>query len=185
VPGGAGRHLAGGEQRRCCDSDFAKRSPAAAAPSAVVKETWEGFWAGNRRDCRNQEGFDSKTQIDLKGMENGKPAPLYDQYENHCRIDSHATRDKVTTLRLTCYEFRDDYKSQEEPAARQHRGDRGGSAEDFDERQVFHQMQEVAALPACGFPALAIRQKFAQIPTKADVSDRSQASQKPPGRKRG
>jgi hypothetical protein len=92
-----------------------KKTAAAAKPSAAPAETWEGFWAGNRKDCRNQEGFDSKTQIDLKGMENGKPAPLYDQYENHCRIDSHATRDKVTTLKLTCYEFWDDYKAKKNP----------------------------------------------------------------------
>ena len=93
----------------------AKRPAAAAKPSAEAKETWEGFWAKDRKDCRNQDGFDSKAQIDLKGMENGKPAPLYDQYENHCRIDSHATTDKVTTLKLTCYEFWDDYKAKKNP----------------------------------------------------------------------
>jgi hypothetical protein len=27
-----------------------------------------------------------------ENSENGKPAPLYDQYENHCRIDGHATK---------------------------------------------------------------------------------------------
>ena len=63
------------------------------------------FLGGNRKDCRNQDGFDSKTMIELNDMENGRPAPLYVQYENHCRIDSHATKDNVTTLKLTCYEF--------------------------------------------------------------------------------
>jgi hypothetical protein len=93
----------------------AKPATAEAKPATTPVEKWEGFWARNRKDCRNQDGFDSKTQIDLKGMENGKPAPLYDQYENHCRIDSHATRDKVTTLKLTCYEFWDDYKAKKNP----------------------------------------------------------------------
>jgi hypothetical protein len=104
--------LLGGSRVCAATPTVAKKTATAAT---VPTETLEGFWAGNRRDCRNQEGFDSKTQIDLKGMENGKPAPLYDQYENHCRIDSHATRDKVTTLKLTCYEFWDDYKAKKNP----------------------------------------------------------------------
>ena len=49
--------------------------------------------------------------IDLKNSENGKPAPLYDQYENHCRVDRRATRGNATTLKLTCFEFRDDYRA--------------------------------------------------------------------------
>lgn len=53
--------------------------------------------------------------IELNDMENGRPAPLYVQYENHCRIDSHATKDNVTTLKLTCYEFWDDYKATKNP----------------------------------------------------------------------
>ena len=93
----------------------ARPATAAAKPAAAPAEKWEGFWAKNRKDCLNKDGFDSKTMIDLKSMENGKPAPLYDQYENHCRIDSHATRDNVTTLKLTCYEFWDDYKAKKDP----------------------------------------------------------------------
>ena len=53
--------------------------------------------------------------IDLKNAENGKAAPLYDQYENHCRIDSHATKGNATTLKLTCFEFWDDYKAKKNP----------------------------------------------------------------------
>jgi len=64
-----------------------------------------------RKECRYSDGPDSKTMIDLKNSENGKPAPLYDQYENHCRIDSHATGGHATTLKLTCFEFWDDYKA--------------------------------------------------------------------------
>ena len=94
----------------------AEQKPAATAkPSTAPAEAWEGFWAKNRKDCLNKEGFDSKTMIDLKGVENGRPALLYDQYENHCRIDSHAAKGNVTTLKLTCYEFWDDYKAKKNP----------------------------------------------------------------------
>jgi hypothetical protein len=87
----------------------AKASAAAAKPTAVAAAAWEGYWAKNRKECRYSDGPDSKTMIDLKNSENGKPAPLYDQYENHCRVDSHAANGNVTTLKLTCFEFWDDY----------------------------------------------------------------------------
>ena len=86
-----------------------------AIESAGAAETWEGLWAKTSKECRNREGPDSKTMIDLNGSENGRPAPLYDQYENHCRIDSHAKQGNVITLRLTCYEFCDDYKAKKNP----------------------------------------------------------------------
>ncbi|MDB5582522.1 MAG: hypothetical protein JWR80_7698, partial [Bradyrhizobium sp.] len=81
----------------------------------AAAEKWEGYWAKTRKECRISDGPDSKTMIDLKNSENGKPAPLYDQYENHCRIDSHATKGNVTTLKLTCFEFWDDYKAKKNP----------------------------------------------------------------------
>jgi hypothetical protein len=77
----------------------------------ALQKKWEGFWAKTRKECLNKEGPDSKTMIDLRNMENGRPAPLLDQYENHCRIDGHATKDNVTTQTLSCFEFWDDYKS--------------------------------------------------------------------------
>jgi hypothetical protein len=46
-----------------------------------------------------------------------RPAPLFDQHENHCRIDGHATKGNVTTPKLTYFEFWDDYKSKKEPTA--------------------------------------------------------------------
>ena len=82
---------------------------------AAAAETWEGLWAKTAKECRNREGADSKTMIDLRGSESGRPAPLYDQYENHCRIDSHAKQGNLITLRLTCYEFWDDYKAKKSP----------------------------------------------------------------------
>ena len=93
----------------------AKKTLVAAKPPAMAAEKWEGFWAKNKKDCLNQDGPDSKTMINLKGVENGRPAPLFDQYENHCRIDSHATKGNVTRLKLTCFEFWDDYKARKNP----------------------------------------------------------------------
>ena len=84
-------------------------------PSAATKQPWEGLWARTAGECRNRESADSKTMTDLQGSENGRPAPLYDQHENHCRVDSHARQGKVITLKLTCYEFWDDYKAKKSP----------------------------------------------------------------------
>lgn len=92
-----------------------KAAAAAAKPAAPAAERWEGYWAKTRGECRHSDGLDSKTMIDLKNSENGKPAPLYDQYENHCRIDSHAAKGDVTTLKLTCFEFWDDYRAKKSP----------------------------------------------------------------------
>jgi hypothetical protein len=94
---------------------LALQGNSAATPASVAAESWEGYWAKNRRECRFSDGPDSKTMIDLKNSENGKPAPLYDQYENHCRIDGHVTKGKVTTLKLICFEFWDDYKAKKSP----------------------------------------------------------------------
>jgi hypothetical protein len=83
----------------------------AATSALAAAERWEGYWAKSRKECRYNDGPDSKTMIDLRNLENGKPAPLYDQYENHCRIDSHAAKGNATMLKLTCFEFWDDYKA--------------------------------------------------------------------------
>lgn len=87
----------------------------AATSALAAAEKWEGYWAKNRKECRYSDGPDSKTMIDLKNSENGKPAPLYDQYENHCRVDSHATNGNAITLKLTCFEFWDDYRAKKSP----------------------------------------------------------------------
>jgi len=87
----------------------------AATSALAAPEKWEGYWAKTRKECRYSDGPDSKTMIDLRNVENGKPAPLYDQYENHCRIDSHATKGNATKLKLTCFEFWDDYRAKKNP----------------------------------------------------------------------
>ena len=59
----------------------------AAMPSATAKEKWEDDWA--RKECLNTDGSDSKTILDLRNVENGRRAPLFDQYENHSRRSFH------------------------------------------------------------------------------------------------
>jgi len=39
----------------------------------------------------------------------GKPAPLVDQYENHCRVDRKTPGGDGLVLTATCFEFWDDY----------------------------------------------------------------------------
>jgi hypothetical protein len=59
----------------------------AAQTSSHAAEPFDGLWATSRKDCRDKDGPDSKTFIDLDNVIKGKPAPLVDQYENHCRVD--------------------------------------------------------------------------------------------------
>lgn len=72
-------------------------------------QTFDGLWASSKRDCRDREGPDSKTMIDLDNVIKGKPAPLVDRYENHCRIDRKAPAGDGLVLSATCFEFWDDY----------------------------------------------------------------------------
>jgi hypothetical protein len=83
---------------------------ALAAPSLRAAETFDGLWAKTTKDCRNKEGPDSKTFIDSSKPIGGKPAPMVDQYENHCRIDRKTTVGDGLHLAVTCFEFWDDFK---------------------------------------------------------------------------
>lgn len=78
----------------------------ALAPAA---EFFEGAWARTARDCRNREGPGSGTLIDLAGKESGKAAPLFDQYEHHCRIQKIDRAGAGARLSLLCFEFWEDY----------------------------------------------------------------------------
>jgi hypothetical protein len=40
---------------------------------------------------------------------------LHIRQSNHCRIDSHATKGNAATLKLTCFEFWDDYRAKKSP----------------------------------------------------------------------
>lgn len=82
---------------------LAMQSSSHAAPA------FDGLWATSRKDCRDKDGADSKTFIDLDNVIKGKPAPLVDQYENHCRVDRTTPTGGGLVLSTTCFEFWDDY----------------------------------------------------------------------------
>jgi len=81
----------------------------AAQTSSHAAPPFDGLWATSRKDCRDKDGPDSKTFIDLDNIIKGKPAPLVDQYENHCRVDRQTPGGDGLVLTTTCFEFWDDY----------------------------------------------------------------------------
>lgn len=80
-----------------------------ATPPTFAAQPFDGLWALTKEDCLDKDGPDSKTMIDLDNVIKGKPAPLIDRYENHCRIDSKAPAGGGLVLSATCFEFWDDY----------------------------------------------------------------------------
>ena len=76
--------------------------PVQAAPRA----DYEGIWARTRAECEDQEGPNSRTLIDM----GGKVGPLFDQYENHCRIEKVTGSGGTHDLKLRCFEFWDEWK---------------------------------------------------------------------------
>ena|ERR1700754_3294728 len=73
-------------------------------------EPFEGVWAKTQKECLDEEGPNSRTLIDLGNLIEGKPSPLFDQYENHCKIERRtAVGDGTTTLTATCFEFWEDF----------------------------------------------------------------------------
>ena len=81
------------------------------APAAWAAEPFEGVWAQTARECRDKDGANSRTFIDLSNRENGRSVPLFDQYEHHCRIGKVARKGPATKLALTCFEFWDDWRA--------------------------------------------------------------------------
>jgi hypothetical protein len=81
----------------------------AAQTSSRAAQTFDGLWATTKADCPDHDGPDSKTFIDLDNVVDGKPAPLVDRYENHCRIDRKTPSGNGLVLTATCFEFWDDY----------------------------------------------------------------------------
>jgi len=79
--------------------------------TSQAAERWEGIWAQTRHECADKEGPSSRTLIDLSNKEKGQLAPIYDQYENHCRIKGVSRKDGTVILHITCFEFWQDYKS--------------------------------------------------------------------------
>jgi hypothetical protein len=77
----------------------------AAQASLHAAEPFEGLWAKTQKECLDEEGPNSRTLIDLGNIIKGKPAPIFDQYENHCRIERKTIAGDGTTLAATCFEF--------------------------------------------------------------------------------
>ena len=75
-------------------------------PARAERSFFEGTWARTMAECRDREGPSSGTVIDLRGRETG---PLFDQYENHCRITRVSPAGTGVTLQLSCHEFWDDF----------------------------------------------------------------------------
>src|SRR5262245_29501131 len=73
--------------------------------TSQAAERWEGIWAQTRHECADKEGPSSRTLIDLSNKEKGQLAPIYDQYENHCRIKGVSRKDGTVILHITCFEF--------------------------------------------------------------------------------
>jgi hypothetical protein len=82
---------------------------ALAQASASAAEPFEGVWARTGKECRDQEGPTSRTLIDLGNVIAGKPVPIFDQYENHCRIGRKTVTGGATSLAATCFEFWEDF----------------------------------------------------------------------------
>jgi hypothetical protein len=68
-------------------------------------ERFEGIWAKTRAECLDEEGPNSRTRIDLEDILDGKPVAMFDQYENHCRIERKSVVGEATNLAVTCFEF--------------------------------------------------------------------------------
>jgi hypothetical protein len=81
----------------------------AAPTSSHAASAFDGLWATSRKDCRDKDGPDSKTLVDFDNVIKGKPAPLVDRYENHCRVDRQTPAGDGLVLTTTCFEFWDDY----------------------------------------------------------------------------
>lgn len=77
--------------------------------SARAAQPFEGVWATSRADCRNTDGPSSRTLIDYTTKVDGKPTPIFDQYEHHCRIDRTSSDAATTTLAVTCFEFWEEF----------------------------------------------------------------------------
>jgi hypothetical protein len=69
--------------------------------------SYEGLWAKTTEECRDEDGANSRTLIDLTNIVDGKPTPIFDQYENHRLIDRKSAAEEKTSLNVTCFEFWD------------------------------------------------------------------------------
>ncbi|MEI2808550.1 MAG: hypothetical protein V9G18_22175 [Albidovulum sp.] len=75
------------------------------ASYAYAAKPFEGVWAETQAECLDKEGPNSRTLIDLANKDKGKPLPIFDRYEWHCKVLKLGGNDKKTTLKLRCFEF--------------------------------------------------------------------------------
>ncbi len=80
---------------------------------ATASEYFEGTWARSKAECNDREGPNSRTLISLSNRINGRRVPLFDQYENHCKIVRHATNSGITILKANCFEFWENFTKDE------------------------------------------------------------------------
>lgn len=73
--------------------------------SAQAREAFEGVWARSDKECRDEDGPNSRVLIDL----NAKGGPLADRYEWHCKILDRQTSGPTTRASLRCHEFWEEY----------------------------------------------------------------------------
>ena len=74
-------------------------------PSAQAREAFEGVWARTDKECRDEDGPNSRVVIDL----DSKGGPLADRYEWHCKILKRAPVEQATRVHLRCHEFWEEY----------------------------------------------------------------------------
>jgi len=114
------------EQVVTAKPDSASTSPRGATAAAddigVVKQVlvkqvllnpptfFEGTWAKTVAECDDEDGPSSQTIIDLSNTIDGKKAPLFEQYENHCLIDRTSISGNAAVFNATCYDFWEDVK---------------------------------------------------------------------------
>lgn len=56
----------------------------------------------------------SRTAIDLSNKIEGKVVPLFDQYENHCKVKNVSSENKTSKLQVQCSEFWEDFEKDSE-----------------------------------------------------------------------
>ncbi len=80
-----------------------------AQAAALAAEPFEGVWARTARECRDQDSPTSRTLIDLGNVIADKPVPIFDQYENHCKIGRKTAAAGATLLTAACFGFWEDF----------------------------------------------------------------------------
>jgi len=75
----------------------------------VSRWYFEGDWGSDEEECKDDEGPNWRTIIDLRENMGGKPAPYFSRYEYHCIIDNMSTFGKEVALGATCYEHLSEY----------------------------------------------------------------------------